>query len=226
MFSPLTDPHVANWFRRLDAAWRHMPADEQARQREEVQQHLEGLVAAKVAAGQSPEAAWYGALAQFGNPGKFGRKMAQEWRRSETRFGVDTAAISFVFVCEILLFYAYSANRFFDGHQTHHPNFLSYVLTCLGWMVPAVVGMLYPMQAIKGYLYGRCFAFCCFWTYICASSPIDLPRSMAVILPGFALGVIKFAAIAYLSSVTKRGWYKPTWEDFKIALPKRRRQVG
>ena len=57
MFSPHDSPAVNDWFRRFDAACRHLPAEERAAQREEVQQHLEGLVAAKIAQGQPNEVA-------------------------------------------------------------------------------------------------------------------------------------------------------------------------
>jgi len=33
-------------------------------------------------------------------------------------------------------------------------------------------------------------------------------------------------AIAYLASVSKRGWYKPTLADFKLALPRKQRKLS
>ena len=89
MFSPLNDPTVADWFRHLDTGWRRLPANEQARQREEVQQHLEGLVAAKTAQGQSSEDAWKNSLVQFGDPTQIGRKMYNGWRLSKTGFRAE-----------------------------------------------------------------------------------------------------------------------------------------
>ena len=70
MFSPHDSPTVNEWFQRFDAASRHLPAEERAAQREEIQQHLEGLAAAKMAQGQPTEAAWKAALMQFGDPAK------------------------------------------------------------------------------------------------------------------------------------------------------------
>ena len=230
MFSPFNDPNVTDWFRRLDAAWRRMPAEEQARQREEVQQHLEGLVAAKIAQGQSVEDAWNAALSQFGDPEQLGQKIYREWRQSRTGFCADLTAIAFGIGLYMLLLVSVQMEGYFGIFGSIHASHFSAVGRVLAYaeniVIYVILGRRYPVQAIKGSLYSQCFGFCCLWTYFCTSAPIDLPRSMAVILPSFALGVIIHAVVAYLASVTKRGWYRPTWEDFKLTLPKRRRIAG
>ena len=95
MFSPHDSPAVTDWFQRLDAAWRGLPTEERDSQREEIRQHLEGLVAASTALDQSPEAAWKSALARFGDPTQIGRRMYQEWQLGRTGFRADMRAILF-----------------------------------------------------------------------------------------------------------------------------------
>ena len=237
MFSPLNDLAVTDWFRRLDAAWRRMPADEQAKHREEVQQHLEGLVAAKVAAGQSAEDAWNAALVQFGNPTQVGRKLYREWKQSKTGFRAEIAAIMFGAGWYMVLWASIQIEGHFGIFGGPSAKHFSAVGTLIVYVenaaVCVMIGRKYPLQAIKSSLYSQFFMLCCSWMYLCISAPIDLRRSMAVILPSFTLGLIAHdalsliahAAVTYLASVTKRGWYKPTFEDFKLTLL-RRRQVG
>lgn len=236
MFSPLNDPIVTDWFRRLDAAWKRMPPDEQTRQREEVQQHLEGLVAAKVAAGQSPKDAWNAALVQFGNPAQIGRKMYYEWRLSKTGFRAEAAAVTFSMGCQVVVLAAWTVLINVWQNEHHNQPFTSIVSLLASFLsfgvlavLYAALGRKYPFQAIKGAFYGNLLGAICNWMtlgglFAYRHLPVQPPLSAFIdhsllwLSPWLAGKV----AVAYLGSVTKRGWYKPTWEDFKLTLPKRR----
>lgn len=95
MFNPYDNPVVSDWFRRFDAASRHLLAEERVSQREEIQQHLVGLVAANMALGQPNEEAWKAALKQFGDPTQIGRRIDQEWQQGRTGFRADVNALVF-----------------------------------------------------------------------------------------------------------------------------------
>ena len=242
MFSPLNDPQVEDWFRRLDAAWRRMPAEERTRQREEVQQHLEGLVAAKVSAGQSAEEAWSFALAQFGNPAQIGRKIYREWRLSRTGLRADVMAILFglslsvsnyclvqlLFALPLIAFYCTGSQNSLYWSST--PAFYA-VLQILyfggAFLIYGLIGRKYPFQAIKGALFTYVLSYLFGWTYVIAfllSSHGHLSPAMVTRgLPYLPLHLVCIIALAYLASVTKRGWYKPTFEDYKLTLPRRGR---
>ena len=235
MFSPLDDPHVADWFRRLDAAWRRMPPDEQTRQREEVQQHLEGLVAANVTQGQPLDAAWSAALVQFGDPTQIGRKMCREWEQARTGFHADMAAILFGLSLQVLMQCIVIHLPIAIYHMKGVHRILFYggqVLVC------AAIGLAFPSQAIKTAFWNYLLWGIQWWislgvfTYVQHISQ-PLPLSVMFVRSTLlwpmwllALWVVAYhVTVAYLASVTKRGWYKPTWEDFKLTWPKRR-QVG
>ncbi len=219
MFSPLNDLAVTDWFRRLDAAWKRMPADEQTRQREEVRQHLESLATSNTAQGQPLDAAWSAALAQFGDPTHLGRKIYREWKQSRTGFRRDMAAIFFglglilgLGIIETIPLFLW-ATTFYGG------TFFVYV----------VLGRKYPMQAIKGAFYIT--IVCNIWNLLGAALVavlhVEVPQlSVMAFQPVFLLAMLSsllfHPTLAYLASVTKRGWYKPTWDDFKLTLPKRR----
>ncbi len=156
MFSPPNTPNVSSWFQRLEAAWRRMPAEERTRQREEVQQHLAGLVAEKVAQGQPSEDAWNAALKQFGDPTQIGRKIYHEWCQSKTGFRADVSAIAFGTCWITLAHFAGDCYRFFDGYQTNHHQLYHHLLvpiifTCVSWLIPVAIGLKYPLQAIKSW---------------------------------------------------------------------------
>ena len=95
MFSPHDSPAVKDWFQRFDAASRHLPAEERAVQRQEIQQHLEALVVAHEELGTPPAEAWRLALTQFGNPTKIGRKIGEEWQQGRTGPSADKHAIQY-----------------------------------------------------------------------------------------------------------------------------------
>ena len=239
MFSPLNDSTVADWFRRLDAAWRRMPAEEQARQREEVQQHLEGLVAAKVASGQADEDAWNAALVQFGDPTQIGRKMYYEWRQSRTGFRVDMIAILFGYGLHLLMgpVLQSSLNIYFGAFAGSHGTSVVSLLSPIGHlltygsliMINAAIGWKYPAQAIRGATYAWLLFTLSNWILVYAfyvAHPDAFRQQFSIYfvhsVPWMPLWAAAQVAVAYLASVTKRGWYKPTWEDFKLTWPKRR----
>jgi hypothetical protein len=244
MFSPPNIPAVSHWFQRLDAAWRRMPAEERKIQREEVQQHLEGLVAAKVAQGQSVEEAWNAALNQFGDPAQIGRKVYQEWRQEKTGFRADMTAILFgvgLHVAErisfpLLTLWALLWPSVHPAGTTvvmplNNSPVIGYILSVA---IYTAIGLRYPYQAIKGALYS--YLLWSLWgmislaLFFSAHPTLKQPQSFSAMMlhslpwmPVFATGQ---AIVAYLASVTKRGWYRPSWDDFKITLPSRRRRVN
>ncbi len=244
MFNPHDSPAVNDWFRRLDAAWRRLPAEERASQREEIQQHLEGLAAANEASGQSHDEAWRAALTQFGDATQIGRKIYREWQQSRTGFRADMAAIWFGFGLQMLTYFAdrltailwfprfYNPTDILYTHGTGLPSLAIMVSIILGYGLPAfaavAIGRKYPSQAIKSAFYGDVFWHICIWiplAGIICSDPrhfhqvtISLTRSM-LWLPVWLIGQV---TVAYLASVTKRGWYRPSWADFKLTLPRGR----
>jgi len=234
MLNPHNSPAVNDWFRRLDAAWRRMPADERTRQRDEVQQHLEGLVAAKVAQGQSVEAAWNAALKQFGEPTQIGRKMYQEWRRNRAGFHADARAVLFGVRLNVLVGFVIQ-NICWQGFMPI-PWFILIGLLLLsgaGVLTYVPIGRKYPFQAIKSAFYTTILSdlWCIIGSVIAYKVHFGIPQLS--VMPGnltsFLLmptGLIFYVAVAYFASVTKRGWYRPSWADFKITLPSRRRQVN
>ena len=252
MFSPHDSPAVNDWFRRFDAASRRLPAAERASQREEIQQHLEGLVAAKVAQGQPNGAAWEAALRQFGDPTQIGRKMYQEWQQSRTGLLADLRAIFFGVGLLALkqlggqLLYVLWFNRLYnsgDRLYTHGQGMVGFAsLVNLSFacgtaiLVNFAIGRKYPSQAIKAAFYADILLNLWIWGSVTAAvfaqHGVILQRlsaffASAVFAHAMLLGPLFSAGsvtIAYLASVTKRGWYKPTLADFKLTLPRRRSQ--
>ena len=157
MSSPHDSPAVNDWFRRFDAASRYLPAEERASQREEIQQHLEGLVAAEVAQGEATEVAWAFALKQFGDPTQIGRKMYQEWQQGRTGFRADMKAILFGSSLYVVSQFVYQLlfglwrNRLYTHGEgmVGLPLVVNMILTCGGAILINVpVGLKYPLQAL------------------------------------------------------------------------------
>jgi len=251
MFSPHDSPTVNEWFQRFDAASRHLPAEERAAQREEIQQHLEGLAAAKMAQGQPTEAAWKAALMQFGDPVQIGRKMYQEWRLGTTGFRADMKAILFGLGMQTLGWFAAELLFFLWISRFYNPNDRLYthgrgisdstlvvnIVTAYGGaiLINVAIGWKYPLQAIKAAFYSNVLWNLWSWGVVVAIASSQhsnhlLPHPLAaafahsmLLMPAWVLG---HSAIAYLASVTKRGWYKPSLADFKLTLPRRRPQLS
>ena len=241
MFSPFENLEVQRWFRQFDSTLRRLPTEEQTRQREEVLQHLEGLAAAQEALGQSPEAAWKAALVQFGDPTQIGRKLCQEWRQGQTGFRADMSAIFFgvgLLLLELVIFTVIVNVQilWLNSHVANTPLHLNNSRTFIRWLnwgtgiaIYGLVGLKYPYQAIKGaffanlfgIIFGNMMVFCLMATQHKINFPP--PTIILVSVPGWAFA---HATIAYLASVTKRGWYQPSLADFKITSPRKRLQIG
>ncbi len=209
MFSPLENEELDRWFQRLNAPLKRLPADERAEVHQEVRQHLEALAAANEELGSTPEEAWELAQIQFGDPGKFGRRMAREWHQSRTGFRAEMSAILFGLEIQTLMWFVAV------GLPSIGIPMLAVILLWLSVteiLLYIIMGRRYPLQAIKSALY------------------LDILRGIYLIgmfHPSLTslIGLLGFGVhvgLAYLASVTKRGWYKPTWADFKLTLPKRR----
>ena len=249
MFSPHDSPAVNEWFQRLDAAWRGLPTEERDSQREEIRQHLEGLVAASTALDQSPEAAWKSALARFGDPTQIGRRMYQEWQQGRTGFRADMRAILFGISLYVLgqftflLLFSLWLVRFFNPSDTLYTHGrglvgLPFVIEMLldygsAVFINALIGRKYPFQAMKGAFYANVVSD--LWSYGSVLVVVYVQQtnqihhsSVTYAYPTLLtlLWIVGHVAIAYLASVTKRGWYKPTLADFKLTLPRRRPQIS
>ena len=233
MFSPLNDPQVEHWFQRLNGPLKRLPAEQRAELHAEVRQHLEALAKANEELGSTPEEAWEHALTQFGDPGKFGKKMAQEWQQGKTGFRADLAAILSVIggqtllglVGYIPLWVWLHSHATLAGFPTAIATALSYVESlCLY----TAVGRKYPFQALKAVFYERVFSSLSGWILIASivfTEPKHYHIQWELWLHTMLTAPLYLAAdmtISYLASVTKRGWYRPTWADFKLTWPKRR----
>ena len=235
MFSPHDSPAVEDWFRRLDAAWQRLPAEERTSQREEIQQHLEGLVAAKVAQGQPNEAAWEATMRQFGDPTQIGRKMYSEWRLGHSWLRSDLAAVFCAVSISLVLMTLSSFLLHLWVHSQASQSVPWAVRLSLSFGVATtvglVVGLQYPLQASKATLYGISLVYMWTWaTWLLrtAQAPVEQVMQVSLLIGAAALYATLWIAIsvsaAYLASVTRRGWYKPSLADFKLApLPKKRK---
>ncbi len=238
MFSPLNDPQVEQWFQQLTSALKFLPAEEQAKMELEVRQHLEALAAANIEAGSSPQEAAKLALTQFGNPAKFGRRMTQEWQRQrgwvseEGTFAlyiVGMYAVSVVGIraaCWLIPNLYHSLTGIDISAST---STLTYELLGVPIAMGVAIGRKYPYHALTGTLYTVSFtSFLPFFTAALALPVQNLAGALAGwgTVIGYAAGLLAGSFLltygsAYLASVTRRGWYKPTLADFKLTPPKR-----
>ncbi len=232
MLNPLNDPQVEQWFQRLNAPLKRLPADERTQIHQEVRQHLEALAAANEELGSPPEEALELALQQFGDPGKFGKKMAQEWHQSKTGFRADMTAIFACLSLQALTFgvswLISSLTGFWANHYAHMSSLTTVTNDINLYVLPIAVSVLmgrkFPFQALKSVFYVRFFSLLCWWLFVGIHAYFHPSVSHLPLLALVAHGLLWTPGaliIPYLASVTKRGWYKPTWEDFKITLPKR-----
>ena len=90
--------------------------------------------------------------------------------------------------------------------------------------VSTLTGRKYPYQALKS-TFMPYVALAAWALWMRAVTPSDPDTNHVQELTGLAGFLMLTGAVlvlaAYLASVTKRGWYKPIWDDFKITLPKR-----
>ena len=240
MFSPLNNPQVEQWFQRLDAPLKRLPAEERTPIHQEVHQHLEALAAANEELGSSPPEALELALQQFGDPGKFGRQMRREaltlgsnpnqWAKNPL-----TAAWAYCFVgCLLTVGVVWAVWMaclcLFCTFAPALPE-----SSLLSHLVSSTVGGgMLAASASAGWRTGRKMKTHAlagaFYTFL----PFVLFDGLLMLLLDHdavgALSLMAWAGLgcgaAYLASVTKRGWYKPSWEDFKLTWPKRRKIAG
>lgn len=236
MFSPHDSPAVKDWFQRFDAASRRLPAGERASQREEIQQHLEGLVAAKIAQGQPIGVAWEAATRQFGDPTQIGRKMYQEWQQGHSWLRSDVASIFCATSISLVMMTLGSSLLHLWVHSHGWQSVTWAIRFPLSFGVTAtaglVIGLQYPLQALKATFYGVSLIYMWTWaTWLLrvAQAPIEQVMQVTLFIGAAALYAALWIAIsvgaAYLASVTKRGWYRPSLADFKLTLPRKRRQT-
>jgi len=239
MFSPLNDPQVEEWFQRLNAPLQRLPLAERVELHTEVRQHLDALVAANKELGSPPEEAWELALTQFGDPTRIGRKMYREWQQSRTGFRADMKAILFGYGLQAIrgvvvqsLFPFWPQNGI-----SPHPNPL--LLWMLGFpmtvLISVVIGRKYPYHALKSALLWPFLWPIGTWVAIVTAhkmgwTPLTIIETLSVMLLHLITyngsTILLSCAAAYLASVTKRGWYKPSLADFKLALPRKRPQTS
>jgi len=231
MSSPPNNTRVEEWFQQLEKAARYLPGDEREKLHQELRQHLESIVADNINAGQSAEEAWAVALGQLGNPGQIGRKVYLVWKQARGGFRAEIGAILFVLCLNFALvtFRSFCFGLWTHAHGWQSISGITYFLISFG--IAVVVGFasgtLFPVQALKSAFYGT--------TLICTWAVIKL-IPLVPYIPGGAseqgkvlisaaicifIWIILAVIAAYLASVTKRGWYKPTLGDFKLTLPRR-----
>jgi hypothetical protein len=240
MFSPLENEELDRWFQRLNAPLKRLPSDERTAIHLEVRQHLEALAKANEELGSSLEEAWEHALTQFGDPGRFGKKMVQEWQQKKPSFRADMVAIFACLGLEALMGFggswviqslaAWWANQ---NHYAHSLNLFAITndisLYALPIAILVLMGRKFPFQALKSVFYVRVFSLLCRWLFVridfCFHPSVSHPPLLAMVAPGLLWTPVSLI-MPYLASVTRRGWYRPSWADFKITLPQRRRRVG
>jgi hypothetical protein len=115
----------------------------------------------------------------------------------------------------------------------HYPNLLgmmnkgnpaswnTFFAVTLAVLLNLGIGYKYPFQAIKGALYAGTA-----WRLIFAVRLLPLLSGHG--WPGFAGDALLWTALdcalAYLASVTRRGWYRPRLADFKLSPARRRHE--
>ena len=234
MFSPLNDPQAEQWFQRLNAPLKRLPAAERLELHSEVRQHLDALVAANEELGSSPEEAWGLALTQFGDPAKIGRKMFREWHLSRTACS-GAAAIGF----GVLLHLSWTAAMLI-ALQCCGPSIFAWPNSLLSFpsllLINASVGWKYPYQALRGAFYGDLFAAFAGYLYFLPAMlhphmehsggvGMMVSTSALALLLHVPLSAFRACGVAYLASVTRRGWYRPSLADFKLAPPSKHRKL-
>jgi hypothetical protein len=241
MFSPLNDPQMEQWFQRLNAPLKRLPAADRIELHEEVRQHLYALVAANRELGSSPQEAWEHALTQFGDPTRIGRHLAWEWRRGRGWVSAEMAVV----LCGVGLHLAASAGLIALFCIV---SFLDYFFSerilgrGAGWLmtagyfvgVPVLTGLRlgckYPRQALTGAFYALLALPVIPLLSAAGLSALQTPEEMwreAVVITGVSAGMLSLTCgAAYLASVTKRGWYRPSLADFKLTLPHKRLQIN
>lgn len=235
MFSPLNDPSVDQWFQQFNAPLKRLPVEERAQLHTEVRQHLEALVAANEELGSSSAEAWTHALNQFGKPKIIGKRLAWEWQENQQTPEAAWHAVRFGIRAHLgwaLLFLLPFAALSHAEFTTVDARLLHYIQGVAGTLLlPAFIGFCRPSHAIKAALYssllfiglGFCLVLPFLWqTYTGHSAGNAYPITLLSWAEGRIPETVSTLIAAYLASVTRRGWYRPTLSDFKISLPRRR----
>lgn len=223
MFSPLNDPSVDQWFQQFNAPLKRLPVEERAQLHTEVRQHLEALVVANEELGSSPEEAWVHALVQFGNPRALGERLAHEWRESRVVPRLGWHAIGFGVGLHFVWIIANALLEHFQAKTDNSASAMTFLAYGSAILMSVAVGRRYPTQAIKGAFYAFLFWYIALFCYVLPEitqhpGSLDVPKALLFGL----IGVTVNSVSAYLASVTRRGWYRPTLSDFKLRLPRRR----
>ncbi len=228
MPSPLNDPRSEDWFQRLNAPLKRLPAEERAGLHSEITQHLDQLAAANIELGSSPEEAWSLALTQFGDPTKIGRQLAWEWWRSRGSIRPDMAAVLYGLGAHVVLTFMLLPATFLVMKPLHLDTTMGTLVHSEYWLVVplltgAVIGRRFPKQAITAAFY---MAFT--WPLLpmvlittllmAQTSPADLFAVFLWLPAWLTLG----CGAAYFASVTRRGWYRPSLADFTLSLPQKK----
>ncbi len=231
MPSPLNDPHSEDWFRRLNAPLRRLPAEERIALHTEVGQHLDQLAAANRELGSSPEEAWGLALTQFGDPAKIGRRLLWEWRRSRSAITPDMAAVLYglathaaitaaFIVTTVLLMLTFSL---YDSSGIFGTAVALEYLIGVPILTGLAVGRRFPPRAVTGMFYAA-FAWPflpCMVAAATSGTTLNFP-SLLVLVMWPACWLTLGCGAAYLASArSRRQWYWPRWEDLRLKLPTR-----
>ena len=238
MLNSQNNEELDNWFQRLNAPLKHLPPGERQQLHEEVRQHLDALAKANEELGSTPEEAQRFAMVQFGDPAKIGRRMAWEWRCSHRLFSPEmmavvygigihaAAAAGLIVLCLLKDLLNYSGINVHDTSGLLAYGYLTGMPLSAGWMV----GRRYPREALMGAFHAPLIVLI-LPTLIGLAAAISQEACYQYLLifasctAVFSIWLLLICCAAYLASVTKRGWYRPTWKDFKLTLPKRKQTI-
>jgi len=226
------------WFQRLNRPLKHLPANERRELYAEVRQHLEALAAANEELGSTPDEAWEHALTQFGDPGKFGRRMAWEWRRGRGWVSPDMAAV----LCGVGIHAAASVGLVLLCCLITLLDYFGFGITesgaglgmDIGYFVgvPIITGMTlgrkYPHRAVTGAFYAALVLPILLLLTAVFASPLphlatmtEVGTDIAQIIAIGADFILLTCGAAYLASArARREWYRPDLANFKLVLPR------
>ena len=225
-----------NWFQRLNTPLKRLSQAERTELHAEVRQHLGALAAANQELGSSPEEAWEHALTQFGDPGKFGRRMAWEWRRGQGWVSPDMAAVLYgvgihaaasaglvVLFCVVSLLDYFSGVRLL-GLGAGGLMTAGYFIGVPAWTGFAL-GRKYPQRALTGAFYAALALPVLPLLTAAIASVLQSPAEMgASLVEAVGIGVdlvLVTCGAAYVASArVRREWYRPDLANFKLALPR------
>ena len=223
MPSPLNDPRSKEWFQRNAPHARRGAG----RLHSEITQRP--AFRRKHRTWQLAQEAWLLALTQFGDPTKIGRRLLWEWRRSQYAVSPDMAAVLYGLAAHIVLTFLLLPATFLVMTAMHFDTTMRTLVHWEYWLVVplltgAMMGRRFPKQAVTAAFY---------ITFTLPMLPMVLITAllMAQTIPADLFAAFLWppawltlgCGAAYLASVTRRGWYRPSLADFKsLSLPRRR----